>query len=99
MQDLSDLQLKISAWSEEINPDQTIESLLKHLVEEAEDLLKDAYNSMAYADVIILLLAAAKKANYSVTELIQATETKMTLNQARIFLPPDKDGITRRKAD
>ena len=93
MTDFQLLQDKIGEWSDERNTD--IQGLLNHLVEEAEDLKANPYSLMNYADVMILLMAAARKAGCTMEELYKAVEVKHTINESRIWMTPDETGITR----
>lgn len=97
MEILQALQNEISSWSEENFPNSTIESLTSHLIEEAQDLHKDAFNAMNLADILILLLVIAKKGEYNTHELLQAAFTKHQINKSRIWQEPDSRGITRHK--
>lgn len=93
---MQELQNDIVEWADKkFGQKNPIESVLTHLIEEAKDLLKEPYNAIAYADVLILLLTAAHKAEYNVEELETAIKTKMTLNKARVWQEPDAQGITR----
>lgn len=97
MKDFQLLQDKIGKWADTTFSEATLEGLLNHLVEEAEDLRKSPYDVMSYADVVILLMVAARKINYDMEEIYKAVEAKHQTNVARIFLSPDEKGITRHK--
>ncbi len=94
--DWNALQEKIGAWSDEKGTE--LKGLLVHLIEETEDLAKEPFNSLAYADVLILLLSAARKAKYSMDELYAAVEAKHSINLGREWMEADENGITRRKS-
>jgi len=98
MKDWKSLQDKISEWAiSEGGPKTTTEGLYKHLCEEVRHLDGNFYDAMAYADVLILLMALAKRHKYSMEELQQAVEAKHNINVARIWEEPDQDGIARHR--
>lgn len=89
------LQERIGEWSDERNTD--LEGLINHLIEEIKDLKERPYNIMDYADVAILFMSSLRKAAYTMDELYQAIEAKHRINESRIWLDPDEDGVTRYK--
>lgn len=95
MKDFQELQDEIGTWADETFENHDLKGVLNHLIEEAEHLAKNPYNAMNYADVLILLMTAARMTTYDMQELAQAVETKLNINKARIWLEPDSKGIIR----
>ena len=92
---LQELQDLVVEWSDKtLGSDVSIHSTLAHLVEEAEDLVKDPYNIMGYSDILLLLLNALKKSTYNTDDLLIATDAKLLVNSKRDWLI-DADGIAR----
>lgn len=84
MNELQELQDLIHAWANETFGEGRGPSVvLKHLVRESKDLLDTPYDILAYSDVFILLLNAAKEAGYDVEDLILGIQTKHKMNVSR----------------
>ncbi len=94
MNNFQDLQNKIGEWSDaEFGERSTVEGLFAHLKEEVKHLGNDFFDAMSYADVLILLLALARKHQYTMDELYQAVEAKLNINKLREWQEPNSDGI------
>jgi hypothetical protein len=98
MNNFQDLQDKVGEWSdEEFGERSTVEGLFAHLKEEVRHLGNDFFDAMSYADVLILVLALARKHQYTMDELYKAVEAKLNINKMREWEQPDEQGIIRHK--
>jgi hypothetical protein len=64
---------------------------LKHLVKEAEEALGTPMEIEEYADCLIVLLDALRRAGFTVQEVTEAARLKMEVNVGRRW-PPSVDG-------
>lgn len=84
IKELQSIQEEIHNWANQtFGADRGPSLVLKHLVREAKDLLESPYDILAFADVIILLLNAAKEAGHNVEDLILGIQTKHKINLNR----------------
>ncbi|MEW6156768.1 MAG: dATP/dGTP pyrophosphohydrolase domain-containing protein [Verrucomicrobiota bacterium] len=90
---LQQLQQEIGAWSEMTFDDETPLPKLHHLRQEVAELIAAPYDKTEYADCLILLIDAARKAGISAEELIRAADEKMEINRRRTWSEPDQNGV------
>jgi hypothetical protein len=89
------LQDEIGVFTEKTFPDATARSKALHMAEEAQEAAADPADVLEWADCMILLLDAARKAGFSTDDIFQAVLKKMDINKQRTWGPRDKDGLVR----
>lgn len=91
------LQERITDWAESKFADKySLNGTLEHLKEELEHLVGSPFDAENWADVFILFLSALHKAGFDTSDLYQATEAKVTINEFRQWREPDEHGVIRR---
>ena len=83
---LTDLVQDQSEWSQAtFGPDGIRGSSgpLKHLEKEAREAQNNPTDIMEYADCLLLILDASRRAGFTTLQLIQAAQEKMKINRAR----------------
>jgi hypothetical protein len=93
IEDLRQLQLAQQKWAETIFAGQTVQSKIKHLRREVNELLEKPGDKSEMADCLLLLLDIARKSQVDGTMLFEAAVAKFRINQARTWGPPDADGV------
>ena len=99
MQNLMNEQFK---WARETFPGQTLQGVLNHLSQEVDEL-KDACQKEVdtegastsqeeWADVLLLMLTAAKMCGLSVEDLRMFASLKLSINKERKWGPLEEDG-------
>lgn len=58
---------------------------IRHLQKEAKELEEAPHDASEYADCLLLLMDAARRAGYSPEELIGAARSKLKANKARVW--------------
>jgi hypothetical protein len=93
--DIAELQHAIGEWSEATFDDNSPAPKLHHLKEEVDELLEAPMDRAEYADCLILLLDAARKAGIGADELVQAAYQKLEINKRRLWGEPDENGVVK----
>ena len=70
-----------------------MESKIKHLIKEANELLACPGDLVEMADLLILLLAITRMQNVTIEQLVEAAWAKHQINLARKWSLPDAEGI------
>ena len=73
----------------------TVESKMTHLREELDEVIADPQDELEWADCMILLLDAARRQGFSMDDLQQAINKKMTINRARKWGNADENGVVK----
>lgn len=64
---------------------------LKHLIQEAQEAIDEPTDIMEYADCLLLVLDASRRAGYSLTNLLDAAKLKFDILKTRKYPKPGKD--------
>lgn len=91
---LETLATYVEAWSEENFGDSAQRGPigpLKHLKLEADEAIKNPSDVLEYADCLILLLDASRRAGFTSAGLIIAAHAKMIINSTRNYEKPETD--------
>ena len=91
---LNDLHFDIADWSQKTfgsDAKRGPVGPLKHLEKEAKEAWQNPKDTEEYADCLILILDAARRASISPLELIRAAMLKMTINKKRKWPKPTTD--------
>lgn len=67
---------------------------LKHLSKEALEAAADPGDVNEYADCLILILDASRRAGISARALVDAGHAKMKVNRSRVYPRPGKDEVS-----
>ncbi len=94
MKEMQKLCNDITDWQDKQFPTATVESKLKHLKSEINELLDNPNDDMEYADCFMLLIGAADKARISLDALVFAVRKKLEINKKRKWGKSNKDGFT-----
>lgn len=65
---------------------------LRHLEKEAREAQANPTDPLEYADCLLLILDASRRAGISPLQLIRAATAKMLVNKGRTWPTPDADG-------
>lgn len=76
----------------------SVEHLLK-LKQEADEAIKDPDNIKEYADILIALLGASYKANFTFEELMNATKDKLKVLKKREWIKQEDGTYQHKKND
>jgi len=88
---LRDLFAEISAWQAETFPNATPASAVEHARREiVEELAPDPTNAEEQADIVFLMIDAARRSG---NDLEAALRSKLAKNRARTWQKPDADGV------
>jgi hypothetical protein len=81
----------LAEWSEKTFGDlrRGPQGPLKHLVKEVQEVLQKPDDLEEYADCIFLTLDAARRAGFTLDQLMLALEKKLVKNKARTWPPID----------
>ena len=90
-----DLQNDIAAFTDSVFGASNPVSKLKHLREEVDELIEEPNHTHEWADCMILLIDAAKKAGHDMDDLYRFVNEKMAINKTRKWGEPDEDGVVR----
>jgi len=90
---LRELQDTIGQWSEVTFDDTGPLPKIHHLKREVDELLAEPYERFEYADCLILLVDAARKAGLSADALLATAFEKMEVNKQRTWVE-DEHGIS-----
>lgn len=65
---------------------------LAHLAKEAEEARANPSDVSEYADCLLLVIDAARRAGFDIDALLSAASDKLQINRARKWGPPNADG-------
>ncbi len=68
-------------------------SPLNKLKEEIEELIKEPYDKLEYADALHLIFDAARRAGISLELLIKSADDKLQINKLRSWGEPNENGV------
>lgn len=93
MSNLSKLQKDQGEWADETfgggrNP----RPILNHLRREVDEAIADPFDPMEYADILLLLVDAARNAGITGDEMIDYAYRKLEINKSRKWGSPNPDG-------
>jgi hypothetical protein len=91
------LQDLIGQWSEVTFDDASPLPKIHHLKHEVDELLAEPYDRFEYADCLILLVDAARKAGISADALVETAFAKMEINKRRVWVA-DERGVSHHLA-
>lgn len=90
-----DIQNDIAAFTDSVFGKSNPVSKLHHLREEVDELIEDVNDTHEWADCVILLIDAAKKAGHDMDDLYSFVQEKMKINKNRKWGAPDENGVVR----
>ncbi len=64
---------------------------LKHLAKEAKEAAESPHDKVEYADCLLLILDASRRAGIGLTELIETAWDKLQVNKTRKWPMPTSD--------
>lgn len=88
---LTDLADQHAAWSQETfgsDKERGPEGPLKHMRKEIEEVLANPTDLQEYADLLLLLLDASRRAGIGPYSLIRAGQAKLKINKERTWPKP-----------
>ncbi len=65
---------------------------LRHLRREAKEAIDNPHDAEEYADCFLLIVDAARRAGFSIGELLHAAQLKLEINKGREWPEPGEDG-------
>lgn len=95
-----DLAMAHAYWSQETFGDDSVRGPhgpLKHLLKEVQEAIDKPRDAEEYADLLLLVLDASRRADISAPQLLSAAERKLDKNKSREWGPPDADGVFEHK--
>lgn len=92
---LRELQLLTGIWSDRTfgSGEDRHRSTMNHLKREVDEIIADPSDLEEYADVLILLVDAARMAGFHTDDLLDAAYAKHEVNKKRTWKPADIDGV------
>lgn len=95
MNDWQGLQDAIGQWADGVFGSRfgSPHGIIEHLSREVEELRAEPFASEEYADMLMLVMDAARNAGFDMTALYGATWRKLEVNRARQWGTPDEHGI------
>lgn len=93
--DLDLAQDVIGDWQDKTFPHGTVHSKLEHLKDEIAEVQDDPNDLLEWADLLILLMGAARLAGFSMSQLMVGVEAKHIINQRRDWGEPDERGVVK----
>lgn len=87
--DFYDLAEDHGKWSEETFGHGGPEGSIKHLADEVREVAERPYCAEEYADCLLLVLDAARRANIDAHALVAAAKKKLSLNRVRTWVKHD----------
>ena len=94
--DISELQNELASWSDNtFGANRQPKSPLCHLKLEIEELIREPYDRMEYADCFNLLLDAYRMAGGSADDLVLAGKQKLEICKKRKWGKPDANGVVQ----
>lgn len=88
---------QISDWSQRtfgIDSERGPVGVLKHLKKEADEAIADPKDLKEYADCLILILDASRRAGFEMEQLFEAALEKIELNKIRTYPKPVGDEVS-----
>lgn len=92
--DLCGLASRQSEWSQRTfgkDAERGPMGALKHLECEAREAQKNPTDKSEYADCLLLILDASRRAGMSIRDLLKAAEAKQEINEKRTWAKPTSD--------
>lgn len=83
LQKLEDVRSK---WAAKTFPSATTQSALHHLKEEIKEVEADPTDVMEYADMLMLVMEAARLSGFSADDILKAFAQKHEINKSRIWV-------------
>ena len=65
---------------------------LAHLAKELREIEEQPMDREEWADALLLLLDASRRAGFNAVGLLQAAEYKLSINKNRVWQEPNEDG-------
>lgn len=90
-----EMQDDIGAFTDKTFGHSTVASKMAHLKEECDEVTADPQDLHEWADCLILLLDAARRAGHNIDDLHKAVSEKMDINKKRNWGTADQDGVVR----
>ena len=90
---IHELYADIHRWQKRTFPNQRVESKIKHLQHEVDELARKPKDIAEMADCLILLFGIAGQEKLTADQLISAAAAKMEINKRRQWEPADADGV------
>ena len=91
---LQSFQISQGKWSDDtFGKDVPPRAKIAHLIKEVDELYRSPYDIEEYADCFILILDAARKAGYDVSDITSAMWDKLEVNRQRKWGKPDENGV------
>lgn len=90
-----DIQNEIGEFTDKTFGQSTVESKFEHLREELDEVIADPKDELEWADCLILLLDAARREGFDMTDLHKAITKKMEINRARKWGSADENGVVK----
>lgn len=94
MATIESLANNLSQWSQAtFGPDNVRGPIgpLRHLEKEVQEALAAPGDIMEYADCLTILMDAARRAGFSIQQLIDASNDKIEFNKTRLWPRPTSD--------
>lgn len=82
-------------WSQETfgaDTDRDWTGPLAHMKKEISEVEEQPFDREEWADLLLLLLDAARRAGFNATGLVMAAEYKLSINKNRTWSAPNADG-------
>lgn len=83
----------VTRWQQATFGDRPPTAPLHHLAKEVKEALAAPHDVSEYADMMLLLIDAAKCAGFTARDLLDATYAKLEVNRQRKWQAPDADGV------
>lgn len=99
MNELERFQIETHRWSNQtFGANRPPDGAIAHLLKEVKDELAiEPFNSMEYADCLMLLLDAASNAGISITTILDVAWEKLEINRQREWSEIQDDGTIEHK--
>lgn len=68
---------------------------LNHLAKEVKETIEHPSDPMEYADCVLLILDAARRAGFTLKQLLDTCHKKLEINKARKWGDPGEDGVVQ----
>jgi hypothetical protein len=84
-----------AAWSQETfgsDASRDWTGPLAHLAKELREIEEQPMDREEWADALLLLLDASRRAGFNAVGLLQAAEYKLSINKNRVWQEPNEDG-------
>jgi len=87
------LQQRVHDWQKVTFPHSSVDSKLHHMMDEIEEVREKPYDLFEWADLLILLMGAAKLEGFTMEDLLVGCEAKLIINKRRTWGEPDERGV------